>query len=57
MRRIERRMTVRRSQSLAEYFGYVNTHPEESRALFDDILINVTEFFRDEEIVKVSVEV
>ncbi|MBI2519758.1 MAG: PAS domain S-box protein [Bdellovibrio sp.] len=46
-RRIERRMMVRQTKDLDAYASYLQEHPEEIEALFGDILINVTEFFRD----------
>lgn len=48
-RRIERRMMVRRTENLAAYAQYLRDHPEEVKALFADLLIHVTEFFRDPE--------
>ncbi len=46
-RRIQRRMIVQRTKDFASYYKYLQTHPEEVKILHDDILINVTEFFRD----------
>jgi two-component system CheB/CheR fusion protein len=46
-RRIERRMMVQKIKSLELYAEYLREHPAEVIALYDDILINVTEFFRD----------
>lgn len=48
-RRIERRMMVRKTESLEAYAKYLRDNPTEINALFSDILINVTEFFRDRE--------
>ncbi|ROT98480.1 chemotaxis protein CheB [Histidinibacterium lentulum] len=48
MRRVLRRMQVHRSASLSDYAGYVEATPEEAHELFDDLLISVTQFFRDE---------
>ncbi len=48
MRRVLRRMQVCRMSSAAEYAEYVRTTPEEAHDLFDDLLISVTQFFRDE---------
>ncbi|MCU1258605.1 MAG: Chemotaxis protein methyltransferase CheR [Bryobacterales bacterium] len=48
-RRIERRMTMHRVETLAEYCKLLDERPAELAALFDDLLINVTEFFRDPE--------
>src|SRR2546425_7774296 len=48
-RRIARRMALHKVESLPEYAGYLRDHPVEIDALFQDILINVTSFFRDPE--------
>ncbi|KZY33320.1 hypothetical protein A3731_03530 [Roseovarius sp. HI0049] len=49
MRRVLRRMQVCRLQSAADYAEMVRTTPEEAQELFDDLLISVTQFFRDED--------
>lgn len=49
MRRIQRRMMVQKTKSLMDYVKYLETHDEEVHALYNDILINVTDFFRDPE--------
>jgi two-component system, chemotaxis family, CheB/CheR fusion protein len=46
-RRIERRMMLRRIESLDEYRESLNRDPGELAALYQDFLIRVTEFFRD----------
>jgi two-component system CheB/CheR fusion protein len=46
-RRILRRMVVVRIPSLREYVTHLQQNPSEVDALFQDLLINVTEFFRD----------
>ncbi|MDR3403713.1 MAG: chemotaxis protein CheB [Chthoniobacter sp.] len=48
-RRIHRRLTVQRMNALEEYLKVLEKDPEEVRALFDDILIHVTNFFREPE--------
>jgi two-component system, chemotaxis family, CheB/CheR fusion protein len=48
-RRITRRMTLHRMDSLAEYAQYIKEHPGELDALYHDLLIKVTGFFRDPE--------
>ncbi len=48
-RRISRRMLVRRCDTLAQYAQYLGEHPDEVQALFQDVLIHVTSFFRDPE--------
>jgi two-component system CheB/CheR fusion protein len=50
LRRLSRRMVVRRSETLERYFELLQKEPEEVKALFDDLLINVTDFFRDPEV-------
>ncbi len=46
-RRIERRMAVRGKDSLEEYLQLLRSDPAEVRALYQDFLIRVTQFFRD----------
>ena len=48
-RRIERRMTVHKFRELSEYVDHLNGHPEEIDLLFKELLIGVTNFFRDPE--------
>ncbi|WP_199694486.1 chemotaxis protein CheB [Sorangium cellulosum] len=47
-RRIERRVIATRCESIEAYADYLRLRPEEGRLLFQDILISVTSFFRDE---------
>jgi two-component system CheB/CheR fusion protein len=47
LRRIGRRMVVRNASNIGEYLNYVQTHPDEIRNLYQDLLISVTQFFRD----------
>ena len=49
VRRVERRMAINRIPTLAEYVRHLQSDPEESRVLFREILIGVTNFFRDPE--------
>jgi two-component system CheB/CheR fusion protein len=49
IRRVEKRMQAAGVGNFADYTDYLEVHPEEFSRLFDAILINVTEFFRDEE--------
>jgi two-component system, chemotaxis family, CheB/CheR fusion protein len=49
LRRLGRRMQVTRKETLAEYLSYLRQNVEEVQALFDDMLIAVTSFFRDPE--------
>ena len=48
-RRVERRMAVHGLDDIAAYTEHVNEHPEEIEALYKDLLIGVTRFFRDAE--------
>jgi two-component system CheB/CheR fusion protein len=48
-RRIERRMAVHQIESMAGYVKYLQQTPLEVQALFNDLLIGVTNFFRDPE--------
>ncbi len=48
-RRIQRRLLVRTHSTLAEYVEHLEKDRAEVAALFDDVLINVTSFFRDPE--------
>lgn len=47
MRRIQRRMGIREFQYLKEYNQYLFNHSNEVTALQKDLLIGVTQFFRD----------
>ncbi|MGA7671491.1 MAG: CheR family methyltransferase [Nitrolancea sp.] len=49
VRRINRRMQDVHIADFRQYIVYLQTHTEEYNLLFDTILINVTEFFRDPE--------
>ncbi len=46
-RRIMRRLALRRIEELSDYISYLKDHREEIDALYQDILINVTNFFRN----------
>jgi two-component system, chemotaxis family, CheB/CheR fusion protein len=46
-RRLLRRMALHRCGDLASYLAYVQEHPGEVQALYQDLLIRVTSFFRD----------
>jgi two-component system, chemotaxis family, CheB/CheR fusion protein len=48
MRRVLRRMQVCRISSLEQYGEILRSTPEEAQELFNDLLISVTQFFRDE---------
>jgi len=49
-RRIEKRMAVNRIDNLADYVVYLQQHPAEVDALFKELLIRVTRFFRDKKL-------
>ena len=49
LRRIERRLQVCGVRDLCAYAGYLRTHPQETALLLQDMLISVTNFFRDRE--------
>jgi two-component system, chemotaxis family, CheB/CheR fusion protein len=51
-RRIIRRMLLYKLDTLAEYTRYLQEHPTEANILYNDLLINVTAFFRDTEAMK-----
>src|SRR5438128_3405310 len=46
-RRILRRMTLHKIEKVKEYAHFLQRHPAEVEALYEDILIHVTSFFRD----------
>ena len=46
-RRIEKRMLLYKFSKLLEYFEFLEKNPKEIEALFQDMLISVTDFFRD----------
>jgi two-component system CheB/CheR fusion protein len=46
-RRITRRMFLRKIDTLEAYLQFLRKHRDEVEALFNDVLINVTGFFRD----------
>src|SRR5437588_720740 len=47
LRRIARRLQVNSIESIPKYLEFIRTHPVETRALLQDLLIGVTHFFRD----------
>jgi two-component system CheB/CheR fusion protein len=49
-RRITRRMAVKKVDGLSEYRKYLQSNGEERQALYKDLLIHVTSFFRDAEV-------
>ena len=55
-RRIERRMAVHQIGGIGDYVKYLQQSPTEVEALFRDLLIGVTNFFRDPEAFQVLQE-
>jgi PAS domain S-box-containing protein len=49
VRRIQRQMMVHKIEDMTRYVRFLQDHPKEVRALYDDVLIHVTDFFRDPE--------
>jgi two-component system CheB/CheR fusion protein len=49
LRRVQRRMLLCRIEELSEYARYLHRNPDESQILIRELLIGVTEFFRDPE--------
>src|SRR5262245_14161379 len=47
-RRIDRRMALHRIERLRQYANFLRDNQKEVQELFNDLLINVTRFFRDE---------
>jgi two-component system CheB/CheR fusion protein len=50
LRRIERRINVRNFPDLPSYAAFVVKHPDEVTLLLKDLLISVTNFFRDKKV-------
>ncbi len=46
-RRVQRRMMVHKMDTLPRYVKYLQKNPAEMKALYQDMLINVTSFFRN----------
>jgi two-component system CheB/CheR fusion protein len=49
LRRIRRRMQVNSIAELPAYLAFLRVHPNEATALLQDLLISVTNFFRDQD--------
>ena len=47
LRRLERRISIQNLASLPAYAAFLREHPDETQALLKDLLISVTNFFRD----------
>ncbi|MGB3616229.1 MAG: chemotaxis protein CheB [Elainellaceae cyanobacterium] len=52
-RRLQRRVALHRCFDLGEYIQYLQNNPEESHALYQDFLIAVTSFFRDDDVFQI----
>lgn len=48
IRRLEKRISINRFEKVTDYVSYLMVTPKEISALFNDMLIGVTRFFRDE---------
>src|SRR5438874_661614 len=48
IRRIQRRMALHRIEKISQYARFLRDNKKEIQALFDDLLINVTRFLRDD---------
>ena len=48
VRRIERRISINQLQDLSEYLKFLQANPHEIMVLYQELLIGVTNFFRDE---------
>ncbi len=48
-RRVTRRMVINNMEKMAQYVEYLRKHPNELEALYNDMLIGVTSFFREPE--------
>ena len=55
-RRIERRMNVHQIENVRRYLRFVQANPHELDALFQELLIGVTNFFRDPEAFEMLVQ-
>ncbi|MDO9262441.1 MAG: chemotaxis protein CheB, partial [Desulfosalsimonadaceae bacterium] len=49
VRRIQRRMSITHTENPEKYLSFLHRNPAEIEALFQDLLIGVTSFFRDPE--------
>ena len=50
VRRLQRRMTINHISELQDYLEHIQKHPEEIESLDKDLLISVTNFFREPEV-------
>jgi two-component system, chemotaxis family, CheB/CheR fusion protein len=47
MRRLKRRLAMHKLQNTDDYLKFLLKHPDETKVLYEDLLINVTSFFRE----------
>jgi two-component system, chemotaxis family, CheB/CheR fusion protein len=52
-RRLQRRLALLQLETVQEYVSHLESHPEEVIALYQDVLISVTSFFRDPEVFEI----
>lgn len=52
LRRLRRRLVMLRLETLKDYVRHIRQHKDELDALYHDLLINVTQFFRDPDVYK-----
>ena len=48
IRRLEKRISINRFEKIEEYVRFLKDNPKETNTLFNELLIGVTRFFRDE---------
>jgi two-component system, chemotaxis family, CheB/CheR fusion protein len=49
VRRLSRRLQLTQQLTIGDYWQFLRTNAQEAQALFDDLLVSVTTFFRDPE--------
>ncbi|MFH1118755.1 MAG: chemotaxis protein CheB [Bacteroidota bacterium] len=49
LRRLEKRISINQIDKIEHYISYLNQSPTEARILYKELLIGVTQFFRDQE--------
>jgi two-component system CheB/CheR fusion protein len=47
LKRVERRLKMHALSDLEQYRDFIHLHPEETKALLQDLLVSATQFFRD----------
>jgi two-component system CheB/CheR fusion protein len=53
-RRVSRRMVLLKLENLKDYIKFLRENKDEVEKLYEDLLINVTSFFRDSKVFLVS---